>query len=117
MSNVYRCKRCDDTFIAEEFDNHVCTPNFKDFRNFQFDYYYFTKDNTGRETIMIKGMDGILYSFTKREYSEHDKIPISDESLQADKSKRSNGDFTEPKKEILIRFLLVRRKVPSIWKR
>jgi hypothetical protein len=98
MSNVFRCKRCNDTFIAEEFDNHICTPAFKDFRDFQFDYYHISKDSKGNETIMIKAMDGILYNFTKREYSEHDKIPISDGNLQADKSNSSDDNLTEPKK-------------------
>jgi hypothetical protein len=42
----------------------------------EFDYYYFTKDSMNQEMIIIKGMDGILYGFVKREKMPSDKVPL-----------------------------------------
>jgi hypothetical protein len=74
-NNIFRCKRCYATFIGQEFDGHLCTPALKDMKLMKFDYYRITKDEMNREVIMIKSMDGILYSFVKREEKESDKVP------------------------------------------
>jgi hypothetical protein len=77
MSEIYKCKRCNLTFVGEEFETHVCTPTLTSVKEIEFDYYYFTKDKMGKETIVIKGMDGILYGFVKREKKASDKTPLS----------------------------------------
>lgn len=74
-NNIFKCKRCHATFIGQEFDGHLCTPVLKEMKLMEFDYYRITKDEMNREVIMIKSMDGILYSFVKREEKETDKIP------------------------------------------
>jgi hypothetical protein len=76
MTDVFRCKRCRQTFIQEEFEKHVCTPNLTGVKEVEFDYYYITKDQKHRETIVIKGMDGTLYGFVRRESKPSDKIPL-----------------------------------------
>jgi hypothetical protein len=76
MTNAFRCKRCRQTFIEEEFEKHTYTPTLTGVKNTEFDYYYFTKDQMSREMIMIKGMDGILYGFVKREKKPSDKVPL-----------------------------------------
>ena len=77
MNNAFRCKRCRRTLIEEEFESHICTPTLTGVKEIEFDYYYFTKDKVRREMIMIKGMDGILYGFVKREKKFSDKVSIS----------------------------------------
>jgi hypothetical protein len=76
MSDAFRCKRCRQTFIEEEFERHTCTPTLTSVKKIEFDYYYFTKDKMSREMIMVKGMDGILYGFVRREKKVSDKISI-----------------------------------------
>jgi hypothetical protein len=45
-------------------------------QDIEFDYYYLTKDKMNRETtIVIKGMDGILYGFVRRQKKASDKNP------------------------------------------
>jgi hypothetical protein len=63
-------------------------------KEFEFDYYYFTKDPRHRETIVIKGMDGILYGFVKREKKVSDKVALfpSDDRIQADKNNPSDEE-------------------------
>jgi hypothetical protein len=75
--DIFRCKRCKQTFIEEEFDSHVCTPTLAGVKqDIEFDYYYLTKDKMNRETIVIKGMDGILYGFVRRQKKASDKVPL-----------------------------------------
>jgi hypothetical protein len=76
MTDIFKCKRCNQVFIQEEFDGHVCTPTITDAKEIEFDYYYFTKDKQHRENIVIKGMDGIIYGFIRREKKASDKIPL-----------------------------------------
>jgi len=47
---------------------------------------------------MIKGKDGILYEFVRREHLVSDKIPFyaSDETLQKDNYDKSNGGRPVP---------------------
>jgi len=76
VSNIFKCGRCRDTFIEEEYDKHACTPTLKDVQKIEFDYYYVMKNGIGKETIVIKGMDGILYEFVRCERLVSDKIPF-----------------------------------------
>ena len=100
---ILKCNRCNQTFIEEEFDKHVCSPHLTGVKEFEFDYYYYlTKVKMNRETIVIKGMDGILYGFVKREKKTTDKITIPDETLHSDKKAKTDGDLTEPLIDMVI---------------
>jgi hypothetical protein len=68
-----RCLRCKKVVIAVEYDGHHCSPRITDSKHLEFDYYAISKDALGREMILIKAMDGTLFSFIKREKKESDK--------------------------------------------
>jgi hypothetical protein len=72
----YKCQRCRKVVIAAEFDCHSCSPKITDHKNIEFDYYVITKDALGRERLLVKTMDGTLYSLIKREKKESDKMPL-----------------------------------------
>lgn len=63
-------------------------------KEIEFYYYYFVKDKANRETIVIMGMDGIVYRFVKREKKPSDKIALfpSDDRIQPDKDKPSDEE-------------------------
>ena len=54
----------------------VSSPSLTGVKEIEFDYYYLTKDKQHRENIVIKGMDGILYGFVKREKKPSDKVAL-----------------------------------------
>jgi hypothetical protein len=76
MTDIFKCTRCRQSFIHEEFEGHICTPHITKLeQDIEFDYYYLTTDNK-RETIVIKAMDGTVYGFVKREKKDSDKTPL-----------------------------------------
>ena len=100
VDNLVKCSRCNNTFINEAFREHLCTTMYRDSKTIMIDWHTLTRDPEGRETILAKSMDGVLYSLI---VNNRPSIPIpfvpSDESLQGN---RSDGDFTEPDYDTLI---------------
>jgi hypothetical protein len=101
LNDIFKCNRCKRILIAEEFEKHKCTPKLESVISIDFDYYYITKDKMDREEIVIKGMDGNLYSFVKRENKPSDKVAFylspSNDMLHRDDS---DDNVTEPKLNI-----------------
>ena len=96
MNNAFKCDRCHHIFIEEEFDNHLCTPKLKDVYDYEYDYFYVTKDYQNGDTIVIKTIDGDLYSFINRKKKLSDKVPynFSPRNKHPDTTPE---DSTEPK--------------------
>ena len=63
----YNYQRSKKVVIAAEFDSHGCSPKIIDHESWELDYYLITKDALEREKILVKTMDGNLYSLTKLE--------------------------------------------------
>jgi hypothetical protein len=82
--SVFKCKRCKKVLIEEEYAKHICTPTLGAVKKIEFDYYYIDKDEMNRELIMIKGMDGTLYGFVKRENKPSDKMSLFTQSSNDD---------------------------------
>lgn len=104
-NDLVRCNRCGKSMITEEYDQHLCTPITRGYKTIEIDYFGVTKDRFGRQTVIAKGLDGILYTLVKREKKESDRVPFcppllpsSDESLQSKKKDRSDGDLTAPRR-------------------
>lgn len=106
MTDFIRCKRCNKNLIDEEFDSHLCSPITSDYRDIDIDYYIITKEpKINRETILAKGLDGIMYILTIIPKKLSDKLAVTDESLQSDKNRenRRRLDKTLKKKRLPVR--------------
>jgi hypothetical protein len=86
MTDFIRCKRCNKNLIDEEFDSHLCSSITSGYKDIDIDYYIITKEpKMNRETILAKGLDGIMYILTIIPKKLSDKLSLTDESLQSDK--------------------------------
>lgn len=85
MNDMVKCARCKKALIAEEFGDHICTPEWKGCKTILIDYHTTSKDEKGREIILAMGMDGIMYSLVL-DNKPTEPIPFkpSDETLQGD---------------------------------
>jgi hypothetical protein len=72
-----RCLRCNKVIVAAEYDVHVCTPKTVNYKTMEMDYFVISKDALGRDRILVKTMNGTLYTFIKREKKASDKMPFS----------------------------------------
>ena len=89
MFDLVKCARCNKGFIAEAFNNHVCTPTYRGSKRILIDFKSTTRDEHGRETTMAVGMDGITYWLIEND-QESFPIPFnpSDENLQERTNRR-----------------------------
>ncbi len=65
MTELVQCSRCKSILIDEEYYKHDCTPKLRNVKTFSYDSYYTMKDNSGNDIIVIKTMNGDLFSFEK----------------------------------------------------
>lgn len=72
-----RCQRCNKVILAAEYDGHVCTPKTVNYKTMEMDYFVISKDALGRDRILVKTMDGTLYTLIKREQKASDKMPFT----------------------------------------
>jgi hypothetical protein len=68
-----KCLRCQKVVIAGEYDSHVCSPKTLKYKIVEMDYFVISKDTLGRDNILVKTMDGTLYTLIKRDKRESDK--------------------------------------------
>jgi hypothetical protein len=64
MRDICRCSRCGKILINEEFEGHNCSPRAIASKSILLDYYTVSKDQQGREVIIAKDMNGIIYTLT-----------------------------------------------------
>jgi hypothetical protein len=48
----------------------------------------------GRDAVLAKGLDGVMYTLTVRPRNESDMIRLSDENLQPNEKDTTDGDLT-----------------------
>lgn len=89
MNELVKCSRCKKAMIDEEFDDHNCSPALKGSKTILLDYYTKGKDEKGKEMLLAKGMDGIMYTFiVDNEASMPLSFDPSDKNLQGDANRR-----------------------------
>ncbi|GEM_PF-3064319 len=94
VSNLVTCKRCKNVFIAESFQDHVCSPRFRGMRTILVDFCSVGKTRDGQTLIHARGMDGILYSLI---VDGQPSIPIPFEPTKRDVTDgEPNDGVTEP---------------------
>ena len=76
MTNFFQCSRCKNVWIAEEYENHLCTPRVTEFKTAKFTSYYIAEQPDGKKIIDLTTLDGISYTFEEvPENKEYTKIP------------------------------------------
>ena len=65
LNDFIKCPRCKNTLINEEFEGHICNPLLQGFKEIPISYIVETKDASGSQTYLAKGLDGILYKLVK----------------------------------------------------
>ena len=62
MIKNLKCERCRQTFIEEEFDEHLCTPITTKTQEIGIDYIFEGEiDQNGDKVHIAKGLNGIIY--------------------------------------------------------
>jgi hypothetical protein len=85
---------------SSNFDNHVCSPQFKGVRHIPLNCWWLSKTESGEDLVMILGLDGYLYRFRATKVKEFE--PLSPEMKR---SLFSPEDGTEPRIAIFLQRL------------
>ena len=86
MNNTTKCIRCKKILISEEYDSHLCTPYVNGHRKLFIDYFLVTKDDKGHTALVVKDMDGIIYTMIKRSSDESYHSDDEDDTRRQDNS-------------------------------
>ncbi len=95
MNNIIICERCKKTLVAEEYDNHLCSPLANGSKIIEIDYYIIHSDELGDIYIITKTMDGLLLTLKKSAVSStENKHSFSPTDFQ--QRNKTPDDETEP---------------------
>lgn len=74
MTNVTSCPKCDKTLISEEFDTHVCIPQYKPTKYVHVYYtdFFTVRNPDGSQSAVAEDKDGTIYLIdpTNRQLTE-----------------------------------------------
>ena len=65
MNNLIQCLRCKQNLIREEWDEHVCSRQFKGIRNIEVLQWWETKSERGERVAFGLGVDGYTYKLSE----------------------------------------------------
>ena len=88
MNNIVMCLRCQRTYVSEEYDHHICSPNLINVKEIMVDYYSETKNEYGDQLILAKGLDGVLYRLVHCKHIPLHEIEPSNRDLTGEKNNR-----------------------------
>ena len=94
MNNIVTCERCRKTLVAEEYENHLCSPLANGSKIIEIDYYIIHSDELGDVYIITKTMDGLLLTLKKSASPTENKHYFSPTESQQ-RNKTPDGE-TEP---------------------
>ena|SRR5437870_4254495 len=92
--NSMKCRRCNKSYIAEEFDKHSCHPDIIEIQELGVDSIF--KGNyqeNGDDVWITHGLNGILYRLV---HCKHNPPHPSTRRFLTER--KTDGDYTEPDK-------------------
>jgi hypothetical protein len=99
--NLVRCLRCRRTFIREEYEEHLCTPDHKGVRRIPIDMWSESKTDSGEPMIMAFGLDGFVYRLEQvKENLGFEEL--SDETLQDENRRNPTESGQNPGLELFL---------------